>query len=1627
MSRILTVVTARGAEHDVELAAPESLTMWDLAVACDEKWHGLWRGDNGEPPFAAYDRHHGIRAPRLSAGGDWLPPDMTLAESPLRDGVRLGLGVTVPPPEEPSPLAYPKSGGTRHIEVCVVAGEAAGSTAVLRWERGRIVELFAGRLASGDAVTVEVADSGDLEVREVTGTPSVPGVRNETRPFLWSEGTLLTVGRSVLRWTAHEVPEPEVLPPGEHGTLLLDPRTRPQSRPLIEGVSADFQSSASTRDRWWHGEITRLVHQLERTKQQQARLALRALAFVPLLWPQPQGGIRPLAGLAATAVDQAADTYPGPGTAARLAAWQRGRLWQRRPADADFLALRCGLRTAMPPGSERPGFPQNEEAVALGNFAAPAVVVLPRTGVSGVVGTGDLPRRLAGWLALQAALHHSPEHVTLRVVTDPAGAKHWRWVRWLPHSSASLDEGKAARVHADPTSIARQIDRLLQLVSDRQSAAEAAWQRAWRAEPKLAEVSDSDLTALAARAPLRPDGRIDSRALPAALDRPDATAPDPSAPGGDAPRDPHTPPDRLSHVRALLRNELIVEPHHGPAVLLVLDGIRRLRVLPGIGRLLKEGPAAGVHVLCLAAETRQLPPECRHIIDLGDGSAPTITVGNAAPYPFVPDLPPAGWCEGPARALAPLRDADAVRHARDLAALPLPELLGLEEPGDPAPIVARWSAVPRSTAAVVGQAAASPFELDLRLHGPHALVAGGRDSGLADFLRTWLVSLGVANRPDELSFVLFDYQGGAAFGPAADLPHVTRLVTDLDAREADRVLDRLSAALRVREAQLTASGTKDIDDYQDLRARRRSLPPLPRLVLVVAELAALARDLPQFVPGLVRIAQRGRSLGVHLLLATQRPSGVLAPEIRADTHLRIALRLGSAAESADVIDAPDAAAIARTTPGRAFVRTGAQELTEFQAAAPYAYDDPRAAGRPVTIRELDGDHAPGPADVRPIRNHLVPLVQAVAAAAETLGVRAVPGPLPEPLPSVLTLSEASALPAPAAPPRDLAPVAYGVEELADEIGRQPALFDLAGEGALAATGGPRSGKSQFLRTLAAALAVRHGTADVHLFGIDCGNGALQALGGLPHCGTVVTRGRADHLARLVSRLTAALYTRQQLLAEGGFSDIAAQRQAAPAARRLPYLVLLLDRWEALRELAEHGGGERLPDDLRRLMRDGGPAGIRVVLTADAAGGLDPDTAALATEHLVLDRRDPADYRALGVDPPQGHLAPGRALRAFSSVELQIALVDGDLTSRGQSDALDRLAAGLRERDAHVPHARRPFTIDDAPRAAEQFHVGPGKGRPVGREDVLAWLRDRQSTGACAALLGPRRAGKTWVLEELSRRLAADGGRHDVHRLTVPPPSAPVDSPDALAGLLDRGVRDTAGPAEALLDKAADAHAGRLVFLLDEVGRLAEYDPVAVSWLRDLGQAGAWLLYTGTEKDWRTVVRRALTAPGSSFGNDVNARLLGPLDEEAALDFLSGTAANLGVALDRDTVAAAIVRHVGSWPFYLQVAGDAVVRAVQGNDLGPLTSMDALHALIERRLLDEWSQHFASRWAEIGPAGRAALLAEPGEMPGAATPAQRQDLRDVGLLRPGEEWLDDRPLLAWIARNEISLRDGELPA
>ena len=183
-----------------------------------------------------------------------------------------------------------------------------------------------------------------------------------------------------------------------------------------------------------------------------------------------------------------------------------------------------------------------------------------------------------------------------------------------------------------------------------------------------------------------------------------------------------------------------------------------------------------------------------------------------------------------------------------------------------------------------------------------------------------------------MTFVLIDYKGGSAFKDCARLPHTVGMVSDLDGHLTERALASLSAELKRREEILLHAGAKDIEDYWDARRASPGLPPLPRLMLVIDEFASLVAELPDFVTGLVGIAQRGRSLGVHLILATQRPAGVVSADIRANTNLRIALRVTDVEESADVIDSRDAAFIAKSTPGRCYVRSGATAAVAVQSA-----------------------------------------------------------------------------------------------------------------------------------------------------------------------------------------------------------------------------------------------------------------------------------------------------------------------------------------------------------------------------------------------------------------------------------------------------------------------------------------------------------------------------------------------------------------------------------------------------------------------------------------------------------------------------------------------------------------------
>ncbi len=792
-------------------------------------------------------------------------------------------------------------------------------------------------------------------------------------------------------------------------------------------------------------------------------------------------------------------------------------------------------------------------------------------------------------------------------------------------------------------------------------------------------------------------------------------------------------------------------PATAPDVLVVLDGAYRLRDLPGVVSILTQGPSVRVFSICLDERERLLPEECSVVVTASGDRLTVRRSGAPAVRDVRADQVDPAWCEEVARALAPLRDVTVEADAGLPGEVRLLPLIG-QEPPDPAALVRAWQRRPASTTFVVGASFEGTAHLDLVADGPHGLIGGTTGSGKSELLQTMIVSLAAANRPDELTFVLIDYKGGAAFRECAELPHTLGMITDLDGHLTQRALASLDAELRRREQLLADVGVKDIDEYRAKRSRDPELAPLPRLLLVIDEFATLVRELVEFVPGLISLAQRGRSLGLHLILATQRPAGSVSNEIRANTNLRIALRVTDRTESQDVINAPGAAGISPATPGRALVRRSEGPPIPFQTAfvgaerpaadSPGGPDGPAHGGGPRLVRGIEigwqelgrpvvlppaaaaepaepaggaaagapssdpgaapagtaEDPPPGPWGLggAPITD-LTALVAAVRAAAEALpDFRPQPRPWLPPLPAELPLEEAED------PPPGALRLAFVPYVLFDVPGGQRQTtghIDFAAFGHLYVIGAPRSGRTQTLRTVAGSAALRLTTDQLHVYGIDAAGGGLAPLEALPHCGAVVSRHDPERLTRLVRRLLDELTTRQTALARHDVGTLTEFRAKLRARERPAHLLVLIDGWDALIETMEKVDGGRTLEDLLRLLREGAAAGIHLVATSERRllGGRPGQH---NDRRVLLRQSDRMDYALIGVNRkavPQ-HVPAGRGWFAPGGTEGQILTLPLNALAKGddQADALRAIGRRAQARDGGVAAESRPFRVDELP-------------------------------------------------------------------------------------------------------------------------------------------------------------------------------------------------------------------------------------------------------------------------------------------------------------------------------------------
>ncbi|MGH9281900.1 MAG: FtsK/SpoIIIE domain-containing protein, partial [Acidimicrobiales bacterium] len=614
---------------------------------------------------------------------------------------------------------------------------------------------------------------------------------------------------------------------------------------------------------------------------------------------------------------------------------------------------------------------------------------------------------------------------------------------------------------------------------------------------------------------------------------------------------------RAEHVAAVL-DELTTVPDtkgpgsglrpsdtpEGPITLVVVDApaLMEGRNAPARDVLSGEGvPACG---LVLVPSADKLPALSTSVIELPDGLGgaryrePGI---NLTIEGVLVGGMPERLARRAARALSGLEDPEVPDLGADLPdGVSLVDLVGGEI--TPETISQRWKSggrVPRMVGPI-GVAGDGPVEIDWVADGPHALVAGTTGSGKSEMLRSVVAGLAASLDSEHLNFVLIDYKGGSAFAQCAGLPHTVGMVTDLDEHLGARALRSLEAELRYRETRLRDAGASDLKQYlQDGHPE-----PLPRLLIIIDEFATMAAELPDFIDALVGIAQRGRSLGVHMILATQRPGGAVNDNIRANTNLRISLRVQEPGESSDIIGTPLAAQIGRRQAGRGYVRLGASDVFPFQAALVTGVtrkEDTTAIGvsrfvfgpEPLVRDELPGAAKPaapeGPSD-------LERLVAAAAEAARLDDLAESRRPWPEELPTLVPLAS---LAEEAGGPGAAMVGAGAPFALADEPDRQRrALYawtPTAGNFFVCGVAG--SGATNTLASLAISLANTYRAEKLWFYGLDFGTQALAPLAGLPHCGGIVGPSDRERQFRLVRFLADELERRRRHIAASGATRI----------------------------------------------------------------------------------------------------------------------------------------------------------------------------------------------------------------------------------------------------------------------------------------------------------------------------------------------------------------------------------------------------------------------------------------------------------------------------------------------------------
>ena len=586
------------------------------------------------------------------------------------------------------------------------------------------------------------------------------------------------------------------------------------------------------------------------------------------------------------------------------------------------------------------------------------------------------------------------------------------------------------------------------------------------------------------------------------------------------------------------------------------------------------------------------------------------------------------------------------------------------------------------------------FLLDLheKFHGPHGLVAGMTGSGKSEFIITYILSLAVNYHPHEVAFILIDYKGGGTAKSFENLPHTAGIITNLDGSAIKRSLVSIQSELKRRQAMFTQAGKQvgisniDIYKYQKLYREGIVQEPLQHLFIIADEFAELKTQQPEFMTQLVSAARIGRSLGIHLILATQKPSGVVDDQIWSNSKFRVCLKVQGRADSIDMLKRPDAVELTDT--GRFYLQVGYNELFEMgQSAwsgAPYYPSDTIQMERDNSIVVIDNNGHPirqvRPDRKRPVAGRPQKQLDVVVeylhniAAEENIHVRKL---WLDPIPAVILLDTLYKKYKVSATPFFLEPV---VGEYDDPAQQRQDVFrlPLSQEGNVVVYGSAGSGKTSFLNAMLCSLLQDHTPDQLNLYLLDFSSETLRTFAAAPQVGGVVLSYEKEKLDALICMLQTELQTRRRLFAAYG-GDYESYIQSAP--QTLPSITVVVNNFSAMIELyPDH------EESIYFLSREGVKYGIYFVLTAMNAGAVRFKLLQNFKQQIALQLNDSSDYPSI-VGKTDGLLptsCKGRGLvrQGGALYEFQTASLTQD---RAPSDYIHQLCQHL-ENDWNGNHA-----------------------------------------------------------------------------------------------------------------------------------------------------------------------------------------------------------------------------------------------------------------------------------------------------------------------------------------------------